>query len=471
MSKKLNWRLACQHSIQRNILCWSLAVILIGGSISIISAIYTTKHESDELFDANLIQAMSLLDTLLPHTSDDYELFLQRWQFEQQQVFDQALLNNLRTHIEDDDEEESVEYFNEGFAIAIQEQSGELLYSSQTEFQPNQTPATGFSIQEANESGWRVLTLYDEKRQLWLSTAQTMSLRNTLGLEINFSFIPSILTAGGILCILIILIVHRGLKPLNELSENLHSRDANDLTALSDQDLPAELKTPVKSINSLFQRVNSYVEQERRFTDNAAHELRTPLAAFKVQMEGNDPNQQGVQRMERLINQLLDLARLSPKAKQAFCGEAVQLQQVAADTIADLYPAALKRSIDIELESPDTLEVSGQPVLLGAMLRNLLENAIRYSKEGDTINVTLEENEQGYKLQVIDHGPGLSEAEKEQVFERFYRGNQTDRSGAGLGMTIVQNILELHQASYSLSDTAGGGLTITIDIPNKTDNS
>ncbi|MBN3561470.1 ATP-binding protein [Aliamphritea spongicola] len=459
------------YSIQTYILYWTLALICLGGFASLLSAVYMAQHETEEVFDAGLIQASSLIDTLLPHEQDDLQEVLSGWTREQQadhsgdlsQYFDQDL---------DHEEEESVEYFADGLGVIIQNREGEVLFSSLEQGAGLSAPVSGFQDIELEDDAWRVFSIFDEQRQLWIRSAQNIPLRSYLSLEISFSFIPALTVAAVLLCLAIYLVVRKGMEPLVKLSNELSERDPDNLTPLAKPDLAAELNAPIDALNSMFAKVEVMLERERRFTDDAAHELRTPLAALRMFINTDTSNEtqlnEGVARMERLINQLLELARLNPQNATGMKTEAVALPAVAGDVIADLYPQALSRRMDVELKcsaSDAELSMQGQPVLLGILLRNLIENAIRYSNEGDSIQVEIEPAGQQLQVRVIDHGAGLSDEQKAQVFERFYRAGNKHLPGAGLGMTIVKTIVELHQGRYELSDTPEGGLTVQITLP------
>ncbi|WP_261841196.1 ATP-binding protein [Aliamphritea ceti] len=459
------------YSIQSYILYWTLMLICLGGSLSLLSAIYMTNHETEEVFDAGLIQAASLIDTLLPHEEDDLQEVLGGWQREQASEHAGDLTQYLGQNL-DHEEQESVEYFTDGLAVIIQDKNGQVLFNSIPGNLPEAIPVSGFSELELGEDEWRVFSIYDSQRELWISSAQNMPLRSYLGLEISLSFIPALAIAALLLCLGIYLVVRKGMEPLVNLGHELSERDPNNLTALTKPDLAEELNAPIDALNSMFAKVEDMLERERRFTDDAAHELRTPLAALRMFINTDNSNEtqlnEGVVRMERLINQLLELARLNPQNAEGMQTEAVALPAVAGDVIAELYPQVLNRNMDVELQhtaSDVELSIQGQPVLLGILLRNLIENAIRYSNEGDKIQIELLTFGDQVQVRVIDHGPGLSDEQKAQVFERFYRAGNKHLPGAGLGMTIVKTIVELHQGNYELCDTPEGGLTVQITLP------
>ncbi len=459
------------YSIQSYILYWTLALICLGGAMSLLSAVYMAKHETEEVFDAGLIQASALMDTLLPHEQDDLQEVVNGWKRKQLTEHTRDLSQYADRDL-DHEEQESVDYFSDGLGVIIQNRDGDVLFSSLSDALSESVPVSGFKDIELEDDAWRVFSLFDEQRQLWIRSAQNIPLRSYLSLEISFSFIPALAVAAILLCLGIYLVVRKGMEPLVNLSNELSDRDPDNLTPLAKPDLAAELNAPIDALNSMFVKVEAMLERERRFTDDAAHELRTPLAALRMFINTDTSNEsqlnEGVARMERLINQLLELARLNPQNATGMQTEAVVLPAVAGDVIADLYPQALNRNMDIELAYSATeaeLSLQGQPVLLGILLRNLIENAIRYSNEGDSIQVEVEPAGQQLQVRVIDHGAGLSDEQKAQVFERFYRAGNKHLPGAGLGMTIVKTIVELHEGRYELLDTPEGGLTVQITLP------
>jgi two-component system sensor histidine kinase QseC len=221
----------------------------------------------------------------------------------------------------------------------------------------------------------------------------------------------------------------------------------------------------VLALNELLQRVTQTLEGERRFTSNAAHELRTPLAAIQAQLhvvrkaEGEaerqraiEQLQRGVERGIRLVAQLLALARLDPDHTLAMF-ELVNVLEVAQVVCAELAPLALQRDQTLELVvEPDLPLLSGNADMLAMLLSNLVDNAIRYTPNGGHIDVAVSHYLFGLMIEVSDDGPGIPRAQRERVFERFYRIATQEQSGTGLGLAICRRIAELHQARMSLTE-------------------
>jgi two-component system sensor histidine kinase QseC len=236
-----------------------------------------------------------------------------------------------------------------------------------------------------------------------------------------------------------------------------------------------EVAPLVNSLNALFGRVSRLIENERRFTADAAHELRTPLAALKTQAQvargatGDAERRRaldnviaGCDRAHRLVEQLLTLARLEPD-QVGVHRERCDLRTLAQQTVAELAPAAMSRNIEIELTEGPPVTVVGYPGLIGILLRNIIDNAIRYSPGGTTVLVEAANAEGEARLTVTDEGPGIAPEEYDKVGQRFYRILGSGQSGSGLGLSIVHRIAEIHDAAVALGDAPGGmGLRVTV---------
>ena len=247
------------------------------------------------------------------------------------------------------------------------------------------------------------------------------------------------------------------------------SRSPENLSPLAGRAAPREAQPLVAAINRLLYRLNGSLENERRFTADAAHELRTPLAAARVQtqvaMLSTDMDKRnhalaqtlaGLDRATRLVEQMLRLARLDPLATLPD-PTAVDLSQLARDVVAGSLDATRKCVIDVDIDD-EKIVVEGVPDLLQVALRNLVDNAVRYSPEGSRITVALRREHGQPVLSVADNGPGVSETELPRLVERFYRSPEVVAEGSGLGLTIVHRIAELHGARLELANRAAGGL-------------
>ena len=336
-------------------------------------------------------------------------------------------------------------------------------------------PTSGFdaplgflNVSHANHP-WRSLVLDTTDGQYRIQVAQSIPGRDREALEIARK---TVLPLGIILPLLLVAIyfsVRIGLRPLNRLADEVLSRSPENLSPLVGRPMLREVQPLVAALNRLFFRVNGSLENERRFTADAAHELRTPLAAARVQtqvaMLSTDMDKRnhalaqtlaGLDRATRLVEQMLRLARLDPLAALPD-PTALDLSQLTRDVVASVRDTTKKCAIEVDIDD-EKVVVEGVPDLLQVALRNLVDNAVRYSPEGSRITVTLQHENGQPVLSVADNGPGVSETELPRLVERFYRSPEVVAEGSGLGLTIVHRIAELHGARLELANRTGGGL-------------
>jgi two-component system sensor histidine kinase QseC len=262
------------------------------------------------------------------------------------------------------------------------------------------------------------------------------------------------------------------LRPLRRVADDLHRRAPDDASPLSTDRVPCEVLPLVESLNSLFTRTGDMLVRERRFTSDAAHELRSPLAALRVQTEvvqlsGDDTNMRehalenltiSIDRATRLVDQLLTLSRL-----ESFSGldelEPVDWAGLIAQVVGAQDAAAHAKGIVLRFEQTgDPAPIQGQSLLLSLMLRNLVDNAVRYSPVGSKVTVRL--SEQG--IDVDDQGPGISDEHLARLGERFYRPPGQEQTGSGLGVSIVKRIAQLHGLSVVYRNRTEGGLQVQV---------
>jgi two-component system OmpR family sensor kinase/two-component system sensor histidine kinase QseC len=271
-------------------------------------------------------------------------------------------------------------------------------------------------------------------------------------------------------------IVRRGLLPLREVTAEVQQRDVGSLSPLVSTDLPLEIEPLVAELNRLLARLQRAFAAQRAFISDAAHELRSPLTALRLQLQLLDraPDEAAhiearerlgaaVERAIHLVEQLLALARSDPgEAAGEF--EAVDLAGAAADAITDTHTLAMARGIELSLEAGPGKPVRGDRAALRTLARNLIDNAVRYTPAGGNVVVRTRGTDGGAQLVVSDSGPGIAPADRERVFDRFYRRAQDPASGTGLGLAIVKAIAERHGARVLLADAPGGGLEVTVDF-------
>jgi len=272
-------------------------------------------------------------------------------------------------------------------------------------------------------------------------------------------------------------IVRRGLLPLRTVTAEVQRRDVHSLAPLEARDLPLEIAPLVSELNRLLARLQTAFAAQRAFIADAAHELRSPLTALRLQLqlldrapdaaartEARERLGAAVERAIHLAEQLLTLARSDPQEAGGKL-EPVDLGAVAAQGIADTHALALVRDIDLGLEAESGTVVLGDPEALRTLTRNLVDNAARYTPLGGSVRVRSRKAGERAVLEVTDTGPGIPRAERERVFDRFYRRAAAQESGTGLGLAIVKAIAERHGARVALDEAPGGGLRVAVDFP------
>lgn len=317
-----------------------------------------------------------------------------------------------------------------------------------------------------------VLVVQKEGRELTTVVAETLNKRQSQVGDILLSIIvPEFLLSIATIA-LVMFGVNTGLRPLEALRDRLSRRSPTDLSPVGDAGLPTELRPLAEEIDSLLQRLDIALSAQRDFVSDAAHQLRTPIAALQAQVESamqggaqiSLPNILGAaQRLSRLVNQLLALARAEPGALPLQAR--VDLHALIADAAEDWMPLAIDREIDLGFELSEAT-VRGSTILLRELASNLVDNAIRYTPTGGRVTVSCRPlAADGVSLVVEDSGPGIPRAQRERVFERFFRGRADSGDGSGLGLAIVRRIAEQHGAVIGIDDAAGGGARVEVIFP------
>jgi two-component system sensor histidine kinase TctE len=317
-----------------------------------------------------------------------------------------------------------------------------------------------------------------------VQVAETLGKRTRLTNEIIKGVILPQFVILPLAVLLVWLALARGISPLNELQRRIRSRESSDLSPIDEQRVPDEVAPLVQAINDLLARLDSSMSRQKHFLADAAHQLKTPLAGLRTQAEliqreidagRASPDElkrslaqiaRASERAAHMVNQLLSMAR-AEDAEQALRREPVNLAETAVDTVRDFVPRALERRIDLGydgvLPEDSRLRVQGQPVLIGELIRNLVDNALLYTPAGGVVTVRIVEDPFGQVvvLQVEDTGPGIVPGEREKVFQPFYRSLGSGVEGSGLGLAIVREIVQQHDAELTLDDTrlrrAAGG--------------
>ena len=326
---------------------------------------------------------------------------------------------------------------------------------------------------------WRVLSQFDADSSLWLMVAERIDIRINLADDIILRALLPIIISLPLIAAIVWLVVGNGLSLIGKLANELREKRADDLTRLATADPPVELVPVVDAINGLLYRLDESINRERRFSSDAAHELRTPISALKVHVHNlrkQFPNRnedllvldRDLGRLSHLIEQIMVLYRTSPEHYQASM-QTINLSDLARSVIADLYSDIDAKAQTISL-SGTSQTIVGDEDSLRIMLANLIQNASKYSPEGASITVSVDKEDLGIWLGVTDTGPGIPLTEINQVFDRFRRvggdRHESTVDGCGLGLSIVKHIASLHQANISLQNNeAGPGLTVSVFFP------
>ncbi|MBH0075095.1 two-component sensor histidine kinase [Pseudoalteromonas sp. SWYJ118] len=333
----------------------------------------------------------------------------------------------------------------------------------------------GFQI--ANVAGQRMRVFVMSKNTRKVIIAEPIAKRFELAEAVILSAMLPMLWAVPLLAIFISFFVKYALAPLTRLSKQLASRQANDFTPINWQVTDEEIKPVINRLNDLFKRVETAYLRERFFASDAAHELRTPLSSLKINVhnlankQSNSQNNQelqamsqGINRLSNIVEQMLILGRTQPEQWQRQFSEQ-SLLAITQQVVSDQYDKIDEKNQTISLEG-DGFVINGDEFTLTTLIANLLSNAIKYTPSNGQIIIKLASSNNSYSWQIDDSGAGMTEEQKDRIFNRFYRvgGDQhpSGEQGAGLGMAIVQHIIAIYDAKIHLANSHLGGLTVKV---------
>jgi two-component system sensor histidine kinase QseC len=337
----------------------------------------------------------------------------------------------------------------------------------------------GFSNHTINENEWRIYTSYDTYLQVKIVVAELSNLRRELADDIAHSYAYVLLITYPAFGILVWLIVSFALRSITKVTAEISNRASTNLRPVQSEEIPVEIKPLVDELNQLFVRLKREFERNKRFAADAAHELRTPLAALKTHVQVSlkadneaDRNKalqkvlESVDRSSHVVAQLLTLSRLGEEESLTDM-KPFDLHRLATEIIAYLAPQALEKNIEIELTAPPShTMILGSDTAVGILIRNIVDNAIRYTPPNGEVKVSIIDTPSQLIFRVTDTGPGIPVELRERVFERFYRILGNKAQGSGLGLAIVSQISALHKASVQISTpTNGAGLQFDVAFP------
>lgn len=435
----------------------SLQLQLLAGTLIFVGAVWVVlsvvawreaESEAEELFDAHLAQTAALLVVLSSEESGD-------------------LPEELPSH-----------RYARKVAFQIWSDKGKLLARSTTApREPLTDESKGFSDRRIDGRYWRIYSKRDERHHHRILVAETYEARNAVGKELAKHLLTPLIFALPMLALGLVLLMRHRFKSLQRLATSIGQRSPDRLDPIALSGVPSEIQPIIEQTNRLLQRVADSIDQERRFTADAAHEIRTPLAVIRtyaqVAAAATAPEEraraltsmvQASDRATHLLGQLLTMARLD---NDALTRDFVtcDLRRIAVDVIAEITPNALEKHVEVMLDEGAPAWVRGEPALLAVLLRNLIDNAIRYSPAETFVAVTIKAVDGKIRLVVSDQGPGIPEHERERVLSRFTRLAGNAASGSGLGLSIVQRIAQLHGATLTLQDGPGEyGLSVCVTL-------
>ena len=441
-------------SIQRRLLVWILGALSAGAIVLVIVSYFVALSEIDEILDENLKQvALSVASHELVGRGAEPPVAVPA-----------APLADL------------------DFAILSWTADGRLVFASDPRITLPFDTADGHSRVQANAEDWQVFTV--RRGDTLVQAAQRVAAREYEAAEVAAKLVPVLIALVLLIGALLVVALRRGLRPLKATADHIGALTAQALEPIPAAETPRELDSMLQAINRLMRRLSEAFAAQRRFVADAAHELRTPVTALKLQLQLLERAQghgeragamadlrAGIARAERLIAQLLALSRLEPGAGQ-HRATAVDLGTLVREAVGRFSAQADAAGIDLGAEAGGDLFVHGDPEQLLVLVNNLLQNALRHTPAGGVISAKATQvGGQEVVLSIVDEGPGIPLAERTRVFDRFYRGLDDGRgpgapAGSGLGLSIVKAIADRHGAQVTLATPANGrGLEVRVAFP------
>lgn len=447
-------------SIQTRLTLLVLCSVLLFGMIASYASYTNALEEADEIFDAQLAQFAQNLMVLAAHTDGDADHEQTGPMPPPVHKYQQTLAFQVRNT-------------DKGFPRLL------LRSDNLADMTVAQMPAEGYSIGEWRGKHWHYYRQRDEQRGFDVLVGENDHARNEMAQKIALHNITPFLLGLPLLALLAILAIRLGLRPLRRLTESLRLLSPEQLQPVSMLDAPKEIAPVVDALNNLLKRIATAMENERRFTADASHELRTPLAALQAQVQAaqlsDDETErgeslakalQGAERMAHLVGQLLTLSRLD-ELTSPISVEPIDLHELTEECCAELGSDALSKNIEISF-SPDARPIlPGSVDMLRILIRNLLDNAIRYTPQNGHVEVTLHlADEQQVELEIADSGIGVTNEQLALLGQRFNRLSPNTADGVGLGLSIVQRIADIHHARIAFGHAAAlGGLSVKVLFP------
>ena len=440
---RLVWR-----SLAGMVLVWVFIMVLVWRD---------TKHELDELLDAHLAQAAAMLVVQTAHALDDDD-----------KLVEPPMLHRYASKV--------------AFQVFHDKQLS--LHSPNMGHEPMAQHVQGFqTVRQTDGSTWRVFAAQSESKNTLVYVAEDMGSREDIWWAVLRNLMIPLTLTLPLLALALWLSIRHSLSPLNRLRDAVLARQEGALSPLDVSDVPTEVQPLLQALNQLLERLAERMESKKRFTADAAHELRTPIAAIRTQAQvalhaNTDADASvreqalkdtiaGCDRAARLVDQLLTLSRLESSQLEAL--QTLDVRQVVQQVAALAVPLALQRQQTLEVleqvDNPEVFQQAGNEALLQILCRNLLDNAMRYSPDQGVVRVTLKQVGQGLQLVFEDSGPGMSTSDQARLGERFFRVLGSGQSGSGLGWSIVRRIADVQAWPIQVQTSeALHGLQVTVQM-------
>jgi two-component system OmpR family sensor kinase len=436
------------NSIRAHLVLWLVAALAAGAAIVVVLTYGYAHEELDRVFDDELRQIAEAV-----HLREDWK--------------DTGTVRVARPEFR--------------YAVRAYDESGRLFFETMVTARPFDAPRSldpGYSEIESLGELWRVYTHVAPEGIV--QVAQPVAMREALARELSLRMLLPVLLLIPILGGVVAWVSRRGLAPLEQTSRRVQERDAGRLDPLPTQHVPTELRPLIDALNALLARLAASMDAQHAFLADAAHELRSPVAALALQAQlaerAHSPEaraaafgdlKQGIVRASRMVEQLLNLERLQRGGQEP--AVPVDLARLAREVVAGFAARADALGVDLGVDAPPSAVVSGAEAELRSLIANLVDNALRYAPRGTDVTVAVRPAGQGVELQVLDDGPGIPADHRTRVFERFQRIPGDATHGSGVGLHIVSKIVERHRGRIALEDAhperPSPGLLVRVLLP------
>ena len=442
-------------SLRRRLTWYVVVTLLVMTTISGVLVYRGTTGEADEIFSASLVQTARILDGLISRATIDSN----------HTQLTQALERGTEAH----------EYERKLFFAVLDADGQILLHSRKSPEIPDEAIESGFSEIKFKGRKWFTFTLESSQDDLLIVVGERSEIREEITEYVGGGLLLPLIFLLPLFLWLLAKIVRVALQPLQDVADQVRQQDLKDLKTIDVEGVPGEISPLVTALNQMITDLDMAYARERRFVSDASHELRNPLASLLINVDNaieenrNDDSIESLQsmktsikRLSHLVAQLLELSHFeNPQTSRKF--EPLDLGRICERVIDSFKPQSEAKSLAVELQLPEEgCTLMGVDSLLTSLVSNLVDNAIKFSDPGCQVRLRCYRDDKDLVLAVDDSGAGLDSTEHEKVLGRFYRAGDINVSGAGLGLSIVKSIAQIHSAQIELGESDLGGLTVSV---------